>query len=78
MPCPQGLNIPFLHLLEAYYFRYDLKDLAWERIQAQAKGYSDCTACGECLKKCPYELNMPELFGDYWRRIQADYRGQKR
>ena len=21
----------------------------------------DCTECGECIKKCPYELNIPKL-----------------
>lgn len=73
MPCPQGLNIPFLHLLEAYYFRYDLKDWAWERILAQPKRYSDCIACGECVRKCPYELDTPRLFADDWQRIQAHH-----
>lgn len=77
MPCPQGLNIPFLHLLEAYYFRYDLKEWAWERIHALPKSYSDCIGCGECVRKCPYELDMPRLFADDWRRIQADHNGTR-
>jgi len=72
MPCPEGLNIPFLHLVEGYYFRYDLKEWAWERLQSMEKSYADCTACGQCVSRCPYELDMPNLFRDAWKRILAD------
>ena len=61
MPCPSGLNIPFLLLLEGYYNRYELKDWAVSRLQTQKMRYSDCTACGECLEKCPYNLPVPDL-----------------
>ncbi len=61
MPCPSGLNIPFLLLLEGYYNRYELKDWAISRMETQKMKYSDCTECGECLEKCPYNLPIPEL-----------------
>ncbi|HSQ35413.1 MAG TPA: aldo/keto reductase [Candidatus Binatia bacterium] len=72
MPCPQGLPIAFLHVLRNYYFLYDLKDWVWERIDALAKTYKDCVACGECVKKCPYQLDMPKIFGETWERMLAD------
>ncbi len=75
MPCPQGLNITFLHLLGAYYFRYDLKDWAWERIQSLPKKYQDCINCMECVNKCPYSLNTPEIFKETWDKILQDRRG---
>ena len=74
MPCPQGLNIPFLHLLGAYYFRYNLKNWAWERLNALPKGYQDCSGCNECIEKCPYSLHMPEIFQDLHIRITEDYK----
>jgi Predicted oxidoreductases of the aldo/keto reductase family len=55
MPCPQGLPISFLHVLRNYYFLYDLKDWARERLASLARTYKDCVACGECIKKCPYQ-----------------------
>jgi len=51
MPCPQGLPIPFLHVLRAYYFRYNLQDWALERMNNLPKSYKDCIECGECVKK---------------------------
>jgi uncharacterized protein len=72
MPCPQGLPIAFLHVLKNYYFLYDLQDWVWERLGALAKTYGDCAACGECVKKCPYHLNMPEIFRATWEKMLAD------
>jgi hypothetical protein len=72
MPCPQGLPIAFLHVLKNYYFLYDLQDWVWERIDSLAKTYKDCAACGECVKKCPYHLNMPEIFRVTWEKMLAD------
>jgi predicted aldo/keto reductase-like oxidoreductase len=72
MPCPQGLPIAFLHVLKNYYFLYDLKDWVWERINALAKTYKDCAACGECVQKCPYQLDMPKIFSETWEKMLAD------
>jgi len=72
MPCPEGLPISFLHTLSAYYFRYNLKDWAWNRIQSLPKSYQDCTGCNECIGKCPYDLDNPSIFQDTWKRVQED------
>ncbi len=61
LPCPEGLNIPFLLLIEAYYSRYDLRDWALSRLKALDKKYADCTACGTCVERCPYDLPVPDL-----------------
>jgi len=69
MPCPEGLNIPFLLLIEGYYTRYELHDWARERLRALPKTFSDCVACGECLEKCPYDLPIPDLMKDAAERV---------
>ncbi|MBU8921358.1 MAG: aldo/keto reductase [Bacteroidales bacterium] len=61
LPCPSGLNIPFLLLLEVYFTRYGLEDWARSRLATLDTSYDACTECGECLAKCPYHLPIPEL-----------------
>jgi predicted aldo/keto reductase-like oxidoreductase len=69
MPCPNGLNIPFLLLIEGYYTRYELKDWATARLRTLDKSFEDCTACGECLEKCPYGLPIPDLMEQAARNV---------
>jgi predicted aldo/keto reductase-like oxidoreductase len=69
MPCPQGLPISFLHVLRAYYFRYNLQEWALERIKNLPKSYKDCVECYECVEKCPYDLDMPKIFKETWEEI---------
>jgi predicted aldo/keto reductase-like oxidoreductase len=69
MPCPNGLNIPFLLLIEGYYTRYELKDWATARLRTLDKSFEDCTACGECIEKCPYGLPVPDLMEEAARNV---------
>ncbi|MCU0662485.1 MAG: aldo/keto reductase [Myxococcota bacterium] len=70
LPCPQGLNIPFLLLIEAYYERYGLKNWALERLGGLDKTFADCVSCGHCQSLCPYELPVPALMPRYAKRIR--------
>lgn len=69
MPCPNGLNIPFLFLIDGYYTRYELEDWALARLSALDKKFGDCTACGECLAKCPYGLAIPDMMKEAAKRV---------
>jgi len=69
LPCPNGLNIPFLFLIDGYYTRYELKDWALARLAALPKKFGDCTECGECLEKCPYGLAIPDMMKDAASRV---------
>ena len=31
------------------------------QMQEEMKKIENCLECGQCMKKCPYELNTPEL-----------------
>ena len=39
-------------------------------MQAEMKKIENCKNCGACKKKCPYELNTPELL----RKNYEDYK----
>lgn len=56
LPCPQGIDIPVVFLLEGYYDRYELQGWAQERYQAMSVPASVCQECGQCKERCPYDL----------------------
>lgn len=57
-PCPAGLDIPTIFTFEGYLKRYDLADWAKDRYMHLQKRAKDCVKCGECERKCPYELKI--------------------
>lgn len=63
-PCPQGIDIPTVFLLEGYYSRYDLKDWAKERYKDLEAKADACIACGQCEEKCPYSLPIRQMLSD--------------
>lgn len=70
LPCPNGLNIPFLFLIDGYYTRYELRDWALARLAGLDKKFGDCQECGECLEKCPYGLPIPDMMKDAASRVR--------
>lgn len=58
LPCPQGIDIPTVFLLEGYYDRYGLPQWAIERYSGMAVKASACSECGNCQARCPYELQI--------------------
>ena len=60
-PCPRGIDIPTIFLLQGYSTRYGLQEWAMERYQPMPAKISDCADCGECEEKCPYSLPIREM-----------------
>jgi len=61
IPCPQGIDIPTVFILEGYYLRYELKDWAIERYNNMPVKPDVCLECGICEKKCPYSLPIRDM-----------------
>jgi len=55
-PCPEGINIPMMFILESYYKRYNLEGWAVERYKTFSSNASSCVQCGLCETRCPYNL----------------------
>ncbi|MEM3745792.1 MAG: aldo/keto reductase [Candidatus Bathyarchaeia archaeon] len=63
-PCPQGILIPIILRHLAYYKHYGLTDWAkWRYRMVEVKADS-CIQCGQCVKRCPYSLNIPEMLAE--------------
>lgn len=60
-PCPKGINMPVIFVLESYYKRYNLMEWAQERYNSQPSKASDCEKCGLCETKCPYNLPIRDM-----------------
>ena len=60
-PCAAGISIYTQFLLEGYYQRYNLKEWATARYNAQEKKASDCIGCGICESRCPYDLPIRDM-----------------
>ena len=70
MPCPVGILINNCARMSLMLRRAPSKNWLTKEMQAEMAKIEDCLNCQQCMKKCPYELNTPELL----RKNLADYR----
>ena len=60
MPCHKNINIPSVLAMKSTIKRmpFEAAIIFLEKPIEKAK---DCTECGKCIKKCPYNLDIPAL-----------------
>ena len=61
MPCPQGIKINNCARMSLMSRRSPSESWLSEEWQQAMMDIEKCVGCGACIKKCPYELNTPEL-----------------
>lgn len=69
MPCPAGIEINNCARMSLMLRRAPQEGWLSEEWQAKMKKIEECLHCGNCMKKCPYDLNTPLLleknYNDY-------------
>lgn len=70
MPCPAGIEINTCARMSLLIRRSPSANQLTPRAQEMMKKIEDCLECGECMSKCPYGLNTPELL----KKNYADYK----
>lgn len=60
-PCPQEIKISKCARMSLWIRRFPSEPSLTPEAQKMMKKIEDCTECGNCLSRCPYELNIPEL-----------------
>ena len=63
-PCTAGIDIPSMFVFRGYKERYDLATWAEERYFSMKKTAKDCTECGACEGRCPYDLPIRKMLKD--------------
>ena len=70
MPCPAGIMINQCARMSLLLRRAPSEAWLTEEMQTEMKKIEGCLECGACKKKCPYELDTPELL----KKNYEDYR----
>ena len=58
-PCSQKINIQMAMGLRTVIKRFPHEEIGW--IKDVIEKARNCTECGECLPRCPYQLPIPEV-----------------
>ncbi len=75
-PCPQEIPISTVLEIRSFMSRLPLASLFKGRIGDGLAKSQDCTQCGECEERCPYQLPIRELIEEYaalYRELKKKY-----
>jgi predicted aldo/keto reductase-like oxidoreductase len=69
LPCPQNVLIPWVFSFRSMARRFPPARVL-DFCQKAMESAANCTQCGECQEKCPYELPIPEMIQEYLAEYQ--------
>lgn len=80
MPCPAGIMINQCARMSLMLRRAPSQNWLTEDMQAEMKKIEGCLHCGQCSRRCPYELDTPALlqknYEDYQKVLSGEVKVQ--
>lgn len=70
LPCPVDIPIPMASRMGYLLRRAPVANFLTEEWQEKMQRTENCTECGQCADRCPYQLNPPSIF----RKMYEDYK----
>ncbi len=85
LPCPENINIPEVLRLRNLSVAFDLTDFGKYRYKMfENAGHwfpgnkgDKCKECGDCLPRCPQNLDIPALLRETHTRLNTEEQGQR-
>ncbi len=77
LPCPEDIAIPMLARMQLFLARGPWRREMAPETQAKYAKAENCTNCGQCASRCPYELDPAALAKEhyaYYKRFVAEKR----
>lgn len=74
MPCPEGIMIPFVHMIHKKCYGRPMNDDAAYTLELGRRmlpALEKCAGCGTCIKKCPYSIPTPERVKELLALLQS-------
>jgi predicted aldo/keto reductase-like oxidoreductase len=64
LPCPAEIPIQFVLGMRSFVKRMGTGALQTPMFANMLKKAADCTECGDCMERCPYNLPIQEMIKD--------------
>ncbi len=74
MPCANGIMIPFVHMIHMKCWGKPLNDevaYTLELAKRMLPALEKCTACGQCVEKCPYDIPTPQRVSELLELLKS-------
>lgn len=73
MPCPHGVDIPWMFNSLNIEMVYGLTENAKKQYDGSTNQAKLCIGCGKCLSKCPQKIDIITKLQEATRRLDDDY-----
>jgi uncharacterized protein len=61
LPCPEEIPIPTVNFLKVFSMQMPREKVVIDKHAEAVEKVNACTECRQCVRRCPYDLDIPEM-----------------